>query len=95
MSESFRLGSSHFRTLANGLFPSGFAADALTPEGRDEVREAVEIILKLWDHRNARLTLVLEQLDKAAREIERLNRLLIEQSKLGEYALDVPTRKRT
>ena len=65
-------GKGDLQTLANGLFPAGFDATALTPEGRDEVRAAVDVILKLWDRGSARLTLALEQLDKAAAEIDRL-----------------------
>src|SRR6266567_8188824 len=60
------------RTLASGLFPAGFDAAALTPEGRDEVRAAVDVILKLSDRQSARLKLALEQLDRAASEIDRL-----------------------
>ena len=60
------------RTLASGLFPAGFDAAALTPEGRDEVRAAVDVILRLSDSQSARLKLALEQLDLAAKEIDRL-----------------------
>jgi hypothetical protein len=63
-------GKGDLKTIANGLFPSGFNAAALTPEGRDEVRAAVDVILRLSDSRNARLTLALEMLDKAAAHIE-------------------------
>jgi len=66
------------RTLGNGLFPTGFDAASLTSEGRDEVRDAIDVLLKLWDHRNARLTLALEQLDRAAAEIDRLKALISE-----------------
>lgn len=58
------------RTLANGLFPSGLDPVALTPEGRDEVRAAVDVILKLWDHQSAHLQLALKELDRAAGHIE-------------------------
>jgi hypothetical protein len=60
------------RTIANGLFPAGGDSSTLTKEGRDEVRAAMEVILRLWDHRNTKLSLALEQLDRAADEIERL-----------------------
>lgn len=60
------------RALANGLIPGGFDATQLTPEGRDEVRDAIDVLLKLSDQRNVRLTLALGQLDRAAVEIERL-----------------------
>lgn len=46
-----------------------------TRRDRDHVRASVDVILKLWDEVNARLTLALEQLDKAAIEIERLKAL--------------------
>jgi chromosome segregation ATPase len=70
MSEASR---GDLRTIANGLFPAGGEVATLSPAGRDEVREAVEVILRLSSHDNARLTLALEQLDKAADEVERLN----------------------
>lgn len=60
------------RTIANGLFPAGSDPSALPKEGKDEVRAAIEVILKLWDHRNTKLALALEQLDRAADEIARL-----------------------
>lgn len=65
-------GKGDLRTVATGLFPQGFDVAALTPEGRDEVRAAVDAILRLWDQENARLSLALKQLDKGAAEIERL-----------------------
>lgn len=65
-------GKGDLRTIANGLLPTGLDPKTLPPEGRDEIREAIDVILKLWDYRNARLTLALEQLEKAAAEIERL-----------------------
>lgn len=81
------VGKGDLKTLANGLFPSGQDVAALTPEGRDEIRDAIEVILKLWDYRNARLALALEGLDKAADEIVALR------SKLAEYE-NVPGRLR-
>lgn len=66
------------QTIANGLFPAGFKAAALTPEGRDEVKEAVDVILRLSSTQNARLTLALEQLDKAADDNTRLRTALAE-----------------
>lgn len=68
--------SGDLRILANGLFPAGGDVKELTPEGRDEVRDAVDVILKLWDTGSARLGLALERLDKAADEIERLKAAL-------------------
>lgn len=69
-------GKGDLRKLANGLIPSGFDAAKLTPEGRDEVRAAIDVILKLNDQRFARLSLALEQLDRAADEIDRLRAAL-------------------
>ena len=66
------INSGDLQTLANGLFPSGGSEAHLTPEGRDEIRDAIDIILKFWDYRNTKLSLALEQLDKAADEIFRL-----------------------
>lgn len=66
------VGKGDIRTLANGLFPAGMDPAALTPEGRDEVREAMEVLLKIYDYRNTKLALALEQLDRAAAEIDRL-----------------------
>lgn len=68
-------GSGDLKTVARGLMPAGLDPSTLTPEGRDEVRAAIDAILRLWDHRNARLTLALEQLDKAAAEIDRLKKI--------------------
>lgn len=39
------------RTLISGIIPQGFKAEALTPEGRQEVRDALDCILKLADKR--------------------------------------------
>lgn len=64
------------RAIANGLFPGGQDIQSLTRQGRDEVREAVEVMLKVWDRNNVKLQLALQQLDKAADEIERLKREL-------------------
>jgi hypothetical protein len=66
------INSGDLRTLANGLFPSGGSEAHLTPEGRDEIRDAIDVILKFWDYRNTKLSLALEQLDRAADEIFRL-----------------------
>lgn len=71
-----KAGQGDLRTIARGLIPAGFDAATLTPEGRDEVREAIDVILKLSDYRNAKLGLALEQLEKAAAEIERLRAAL-------------------
>ena len=60
------------RTILNGLIPTGFDSRRMPPEAKCEVREALDAVLKLWDQRNARLTLALESLDRAAEEIERL-----------------------
>jgi hypothetical protein len=65
-------GYGDLRIVARGLIPAGFDPAALTPEGRGEVRQAIEAVLRLWDQQGARLTLALEQLDKAATEIEML-----------------------
>ena len=73
-----RAGKGDLKTLANGLFPGGFDAATLTQEGRDEVRSAVDVILRLWDYRNARLTLALEGLDKAAIALEQKDALIAE-----------------
>lgn len=37
------------RMLTKGLFPDGFRADHLTPKGRAEVREAIDVALVLYD----------------------------------------------
>ncbi len=68
--------SGDLRTIANGLFPAGLEPSALTKEGRDEVRAAMDVILKLWDYRNTKLALALEQLDRAAARIEQLEKAL-------------------
>lgn len=60
------------RTIANGLFPVVGDTSALPKEGKDEIRAAIEVILKLLDRRNTKLVLALEQLDRAADEIARL-----------------------
>jgi len=67
------ISKSDARTIASGLFPSGQDVKSLTPEGREEIRRAVDVILRLYDHNAARLELALEQLDKAA-EIDRLRK---------------------
>lgn len=69
-------GRGDLRTIANGLFPSGQDLASLTPEGRDEVRAAVDALLRVWDYTSAKLELALGQLDKAAAEIERLNGII-------------------
>lgn len=67
------VGRGDLRTLANGLFPvGGVEAKDLPPEGRDEVRAAMDVILRLWDYQSAKLDLALQSLDKAAVEIDRL-----------------------
>ena len=63
---------SDYRVIADGLFPGGMDPAKLTEIGREEVRNAVDALLRLWDRDNARLALALEQLDRAAAEIERL-----------------------
>jgi hypothetical protein len=61
------------RTILNGLFPSGQQdIKSLPPQGREEIRRAIDVILRLYDYNTARLELALEQLDKAAAEIDRL-----------------------
>ena len=65
-------GRGDLRTIANGLFPSGQDVSNLTAEGRDEVRAAVDALLRMWDRTSAKLELALRQLDKAADEIKRL-----------------------
>lgn len=64
-------GKGDLRTILNGLFPTKEQLPR-TLEGRDEVRAAVDALLRIYDRDNARLTLALEQLDKGAAEIERL-----------------------
>ena len=83
-------GKDDLRALAHGLIPAGFDATELTLEGRDEVRAAIDVLLKLSDHRYARLSFALEQLDKGATEIERLKSA---NDKIGAWlsaALDDP-----
>ena len=60
------------RTLANGIIPTGFDAKKLPPEGCDEVRAAIDVLLELSNRRTTKLTLALSQLNKAALEIDRL-----------------------
>lgn len=74
------------RTIANGLFPSGQDVASLTPEGRDEVRAAVDALLRAWGRTSAKLGLALGQLDRAAAEIERLNGIIAKLSANGESA---------
>lgn len=88
--QNIHAGAGDLRTLVSGLIPAGFDAGALTPKGRDEVRDALDVILKLWDYRNARLTLALEQLDKAAVEIERLRLEIIAIGIYDKMAYDGP-----
>jgi len=57
------------QTIVSGLLPAGMDIESLTPEGRDEVRQALDTILKVWDRTQARLALALGQLDKAADHI--------------------------
>lgn len=64
-------GKGDFRTVLDGLFPTGERLPA-SRTGRDEVRAALDALLRIYDHNNARLILALEQLDKGAAEIERL-----------------------
>lgn len=70
------------RTIANGLIPAGFDAASLTPEGRDEVRAAIDVILRLHDAQSARLTLALEQLDRAAAYIDKMK---LGNDKIGKW----------
>jgi hypothetical protein len=66
------------RTIANnGLLPTGQDARSLPQKsGREEIRQAIDTLLRLYDYDNARLELALEQLDRAAAEIERLRTAL-------------------
>lgn len=73
ISEAIMASHGDLRTIANGLFADGYDSSALTKEGKDEIRAAIDVILKLWDHRNTKLSLALEQLDLAADEIARLS----------------------
>jgi hypothetical protein len=66
------------RVIMSGLFPSGQDIRSLTLTGREEIRDAVDTILRLYDYDNARLTLALEQLDRADAEIRRLREQLAE-----------------
>ncbi len=79
------------RTLANGLFPTGQELPP-TQEGRDEIREAVNVILKLHDARSARLTLALRGLDRAAEEIERLRGIIRDQGIDPDSGMPLPRR---
>jgi chromosome segregation ATPase len=65
-------GKGDIRTVANGLLPSGQNVASMTKTGKAEVRAALEALLRIYDNDNARLGLALEQLDRAADEIERL-----------------------
>ena len=60
-----------FRTIANGLFPSGQRVENMSKEGQDEVRAAVDALLRVWDRTNARLSLALQQIDRAADAINK------------------------
>lgn len=37
------------RTLISAMFPDGFRADKLTPQGRQEVRDGIDAALVLYD----------------------------------------------
>ena len=74
---AMKTGKGDLRTIASGLFPAGDELPS-TKEGRDEVRAAVDALLRVWDHSSAKLLLALEQLDRAADEIERLRAQLTE-----------------
>ncbi len=74
-------GKGDLRTIARGLIPGGFDPTSLTTKGRDEVRAAIDAILRAWDRSNTKLGLALEQLDKAAAEIDRLNQRILELGK--------------
>ena len=63
---------SDYRMIANGLLPGGCDPDKLTAIGRQEVRDAIDALLRIYDRDNARLDLALRELDRAAAEIERL-----------------------
>ncbi len=67
------VGRGDLKTLADGLFPCGHD-NPTSPRGRDEVRAAMEVILKLWDYQSAKLELALRELDGAGAEIDRLNK---------------------
>ena len=54
------------RALANGLLPSGQNISSLSPTGREEVKHAIETVLRLYEMQDARLSLALEQLNRAA-----------------------------
>lgn len=71
------------KTISHGLIPTGFNAANLPPKGRDEVREAIDAILRIWDYTQAKTTLALEQLDKAAAEIDRLKAEIAELRSAG------------
>jgi hypothetical protein len=66
------LGKNAAHTLVNGLLPAGLQSRSLPPEGRNEVREALDTVLRLYEGDKMRLELALHQLDRAAAEIERL-----------------------
>lgn len=51
-----RLSRKNARVLISGLIPQGFEAAALTPHGRQEVREALDTILALTESANVQLT---------------------------------------
>lgn len=78
------------RTLANGIIPAGFDAKKLPPEGCDEVRAAIDMLLALSNRRTTRLTLALNQLDKAALEIDRLKKNNEKLASWMSAALDDP-----
>lgn len=69
-------GKGDLRTIVNGLFPTNFDTASLSKRGKDEIKEAIDAILRISSYQDARLTLALEQLDKAADEITRLNTLI-------------------
>ncbi len=69
-------GRGDLKTIAHGLIPTGFNAAALPPEGRNEIKDAIDVILKVSSYQDARLTIAIEQLDKAAAEIDRLRAII-------------------
>lgn len=90
LGEIMQADKSDLKTLASGLIPAGFDAARLPADGRDEVRAAIDVILKLSDHSNAKLSLALEQLDRAAAEIERIKSANVKIGAWLSAALDDP-----
>ena len=80
------------RVIMEGLFPIGQDVRLLPQAGKEEIRAAVKKLLDFYDYDNARLAVVLQELEETKAEILRLREEL-RKEQCSKEAVTISNRK--